>query len=155
MQLDRTDRRIVAALMADATITTAKLAEMVGLSPTPCWKRVQRLQEQGVILGRVALVAPEKLGFALCIFAEVEAPEQTSAWRRAFGKAVAEIPEVIEAHRVAGGFDYMLRIVARDVAHYDEICRRLADAIPLRNITSLFVLENVKRAGALPMDLKE
>ena len=152
MELDRIDRKIVAALMADATVPLARLADMVGLSQTPCWKRVRKLQDSGVIRGRVAVVDPERLGLGLTVFAGVSAPEQSAAWDARFEDIVDSLPEVMEAYQLAGSHDYVLRIVVRDMGEFERIRRRITEAIPVRDITANFALKRLKAHSVLPID---
>jgi len=151
MELDQIDRKIVARLMADATIPVARLAAEVGLSQTPCWKRVQKLTAGGVIRARVALVDPEQLGLDLTVFAVLEAPEASEDWHRRFAEVVADIPEIMEVHRLAARIDYMLRVVVRDMAGFDRVSRRLTEALPVRALRTQFVSERVKESRVLPM----
>lgn len=149
--LDRIDRRIVIELQRDATVPLARLAERVGLSQTPCWKRVQRLEETGVLTRRVALADAGKLGLGLTAFVTITAPDPGPAWRAAFAAAVATLPGVVEAWRVAGGADYVLKVVAADLAAFDAIFARLADAVELRAASSQFATERVAFTTALPL----
>src|SRR5690606_34402517 len=105
-KLDLIDRKILAELMRDATLSVAQIADRVGLSQTPCWKRIQKLEAAGIITGRVALVDPERIGFGLTVFVGVEAPDHGSAWRQSFAEAVAKIPAILEVYRMAGDTDY-------------------------------------------------
>lgn len=146
--LDAIDRKILTALQKDATISLAELADKVGLSQTPCWKRVQKLEASGVILRRVALVAPEKVGLGLSVFVQIETGEHSSAWLNRFASTVSAMPEVIELYRMAGDVDYMLRVVVEDMAAYDGFYKRLIDLFPLKNVTSRFAMERIKLTTA-------
>ncbi len=146
--MDAIDRKILRELQADASISIAELADRVGLSQTPCWKRIQKLEHAGVILGRVALLAPEKLGLGLTVFVSVEAPDHSEAWLRKFAEEVAAMPEVMEFYRMAGDVDYMMRVVVADMAAYDAFYKRLIGAIPLKNVTSRFAMERIKHTTA-------
>lgn len=152
MELDRIDRKIVATLMADATVPLARLANMVGLSQTPCWKRVRRLQETGVIRGRVALVDPERIGLGLTVFASVSAPEQSAEWQGLFEGVLAKMPEVMEAYQLAGSHDYVLRIVVRDMSGFERLRRQITEALPVREISASFALRRLKAQTVLPID---
>ncbi|WP_323041208.1 Lrp/AsnC family transcriptional regulator [Gemmobacter sp.] len=152
--LDLIDRKIVAELMRDATIPVARVADRVGLSQTPCWKRIQKLEAAGILTRRVALADPARLGFGLTVFVGIEAPDHTPEWRDAFAAVVAALPEVMEVHRMAGEIDYLLRISARDMADYDRLYRRLTDAVPIRNLTSHFAMERMKFTTAYPVDTR-
>jgi Lrp/AsnC family transcriptional regulator len=146
--LDAIDRKILRELQADASISIAELADRVGLSQTPCWKRIQKLEAAGVILGRVALLAPEKLGLGLTVFVSVEAPDHSHDWLGKFASAVAAMPEVMEFYRMAGDVDYMLRVVVADMAAYDAFYKKLIGTIPLKNVTSRFAMERIKSTTA-------
>ncbi|MFZ0097946.1 MAG: Lrp/AsnC family transcriptional regulator [Gemmobacter sp.] len=152
--LDLIDRKIVAELMRDATLPVAQIGEKVGLSQTPCWKRIQRLQENGVLTSRVALADPAKLGFGLTIFVGIEAPDHSAEWREGFVRAVNAIPEIMEVYRMAGEMDYLLRIAVADMAAFDTLYKRLTDAVPIKNVTSHFAMERMKFTTAYPVDTR-
>lgn len=149
---DRIDRKILHELMQDATLPVAQLAERVGLSQTPCWKRVQKLEAAGVITGRVALVAPEKIGLGLTVFVEIEAADHTPTWREAFTALMVEFREVVEVHRMAGEVDYLLKVVVADMAAFDAFYLDLTHRLACRNVTSKFSMERMKATTALPID---
>lgn len=153
-ELDLIDRKIVASLMEDASLSVARLAERVGLSQTPCWKRIQRLESSGIITGRVARVDPVKLGLGLTVFVAVEAADHSAEWRTIFQEQLARHPEIIEAHRLAGPTDYLLRVVVRDMPAFDDFYRRLTSTVSMRNVTSHFAMEPVKDKGVLPIDTR-
>ena len=146
--MDAIDRKILRELQVDASISIAELSDRVGLSQTPCWKRVQKLKAAGVILGRVALLAPEKLGLGLTVFVSIEAHDHSDAWLRKFAAAVAAMPEVMEFYRMAGDVNYMLRVVVADMTAYDAFYKRLIGTIPLKNVTSRFAMERIKSTTA-------
>ncbi len=149
--MDRIDLRLLAILQEDCTQSIAAMAEQVGLSQTPCWKRIQRLEADGVITRRVALLQPEALGLGLTVFVSIEAGDHSPAWLARFAAAVADLPEVVEVHRMAGDIDYMLRVVTRDIAAYDGFYKRLITAVPIKNVSSRFSMERVKSTTALPL----
>ncbi len=149
--MDKTDRKLLALLQEDSTLSIAHLAEQVNLSQTPAWKRIQRLEATGVIERRVALLSPEKLGLGLTVFVSIEAGDHSPEWLRRFAEAVSGLPEVVEVHRMAGDIDYMLRVVARDIAAYDLFYKRLIAAVPIKNVSSRFSMERVKFTTALPL----
>ena len=151
-ELDLIDRKIVSELMRDATLPVAQIADRVGLSQTPCWKRIQKLEANGVIERRVALANPQALGVGLCVFVAIEAPDHGPEWRETFANAVAKLPEVMEVWRMAGEMDYLLRVAVSDMASYDLLYRRLTDAVPIRNITSHFAMERIRFSTAYPVD---
>jgi Lrp/AsnC family transcriptional regulator len=149
--MDLIDRKILDLLQADATLSIAEIADRVGLSQTPCWKRIQRLEAQGVIERRVALLNPEKLGLGLTVFVSVETNDHSQAWLAHFAEIVTALPEVLEFYRMAGDVDYMLRVVVPDMAAYDLFYKRLIAAIPLKNVSSRFAMERVKASTMLPI----
>lgn len=150
--LDLIDRKIVAELMRDATLPVAQIADKVGLSQTPCWKRIQKLEAAGILRGRVALADPARIGFGLTVFVGIEAPDHTAAWRESFARATAAIPEIMEVHRMAGEMDYLLRVAVRDMGAFDALYKRLTDAVPIKNVTSHFAMERMKFTTAYPVD---
>jgi Lrp/AsnC family transcriptional regulator len=149
--MDAVDRKILSLLQADSTLSIADLAKQVNLSQTPCWKRLQRLERDGVILGRVALVAPEKLGLGLTVFVSIETGDHSAEWLARFAEAVSAMPEVMDFYRMAGDVDYMLRVAVADMAAYDAFYKRLIGAIPLKNVTSRFAMERIKATTAYPV----
>ena len=153
-QLDLIDRKIVAELMRDATMPIAQIADKAGLSQTPCWKRIQKLEASGVLTGRVALADPGRLGFGLTVFVGVEAPDHSAEWRESFAAAVAAIPEVMEVYRMAGEMDYLLRVAVADMAAFDGLYKRLTDAVAIKNVTSHFAMERLKFTTAYPIDTR-
>ena len=152
--LDLIDRKIVASLMRDATLPVAQIAEKVGLSQTPCWKRIQKLETNGVLTGRVALANPARLGFGLTVFIGIEAPDHSATWRDTFAKAVGQFPEVMEVYRMAGEMDYLLRVSVADMESFDSLYKRLTDAVPIKNLTSHFAMERMKFSTAYPVDTR-
>ncbi len=149
--MDAIDRRILAILQADLTISIAEISEQVHLSPTPCWRRIQRLEQEGVITGRVALVAPEKIGLGLTVFVSIVTGDHSKDWLERFANAVSAMPEVMDIHRMAGDVDYMLRVVVADMAAYDAFYKTLIEAIPLKNVTSRFAMVRLKSTTAYPI----
>ena len=152
--LDLIDRKIVAELMRDATLSIAQIAEKAGLSQTPCWKRIQKLEAAGVLTRRVALTDPTKLGFSLTVFVGIEAPDHSADWRDAFFAATHAIPEIMEVYRMAGEIDYLLRVAVADMTAFDRLYKRLTDAVPIKNVTSHFAMERMKYTTAYPVDTR-
>jgi Lrp/AsnC family transcriptional regulator len=146
--MDAIDRKILTELQRDATLAVAELANRVGLSQTPCWKRVQRLEEEGVILKRVALVSPEKIGLGLTVMVAIETGDHSIEWLTQFAEFVAAQPEVMEVYRMAGDIDYMLRVTVADMAAYDGFYKRLITGAKLKNVTSRFAMERIKSETA-------
>jgi len=153
--MDNTDLKILAILQDDASLSVAEVASRVNLSQTPCWRRIQRLEEQGVIEKRVALLNPESIGLGLSIFVEIETGDHSSAWIERFAEAVAGMPEVMEVYRMAGDVDYLLRIAVGDMAAYDSFYKRLIALVPLKNVTSRFAMERVKSTTAYPLPTQQ
>ena len=149
--MDRTDLKILAILQEDASLPVAEVAARVNLSQTPCWRRIQRLEAQGVIERRVALLNPESVGLGLSVFVEIEAVDHSPDWLNAFAQAVAAMPEVMDVYRMAGDVDYMLRVAVGSMGEFDEFYRRLIAEVPLKNVTSRFAMERVKTTTAYPL----
>jgi Lrp/AsnC family transcriptional regulator len=151
-QLDRTDRKILAIMQEDSSLAVADIAERVGLSQTPCWRRIQRLRADGVIARTVSLVHPEAVGLGLTVFITIEALDHSPDWLDRFTAAVSAMPEVMEVHRMAGDIDYLLRVAVADMAAFDAFYRDLIKAVPLKNVSSHFAMERVKATTAYPID---
>lgn len=149
--MDVTDRKILAILQEDASLPVAEVANRVNLSQTPCWRRIQRLEENGIIARRVALADPDKIGFGLSVFVEIETGDHSAAWLDGFASAVLAMPEVMEVYRMAGDVDYLLRIAVTSMADYDRFYRQLIATVPLKNVTSRFAMERVKFTTAYPV----
>lgn len=150
-RLDTIDRKILTVLQEDASLSVAEIGDRVGLSSTPCWKRIQRLEADGVVLRRVALVDQNKIGLGLSVFVSVESADHSDAWLKRFADAVSAMPEVMEFYRMAGDVDYMLRVVIPDMQSYDVFYKKLIHAAPLKNVTSRFAMEKIKSITALPV----
>lgn len=150
-QLDSIDWAILRELQADASLPVHEVGERVGLSHNACWRRIRRLEDSGVIARRVALLDAEKLGLATTVFVAIRTGRHDPAWLEAFSRGVGAIEEVIECHRMAGDVDYLLKLVVRDIAHYDRIYRKLIAAVPdLADVSSSFSMEKLKSTTALP-----
>lgn len=149
--LDSVDRRILRELQKDETVPIAELAQIVGLSQTPCWKRVKRLTDAGVILGRVALLDRQKLDLGLAVFVSVRTNRHDQEWLDAFAGAAAAMPEVVEFYRLSGDTDYLLKVLVKDIAAYDVFYRRLISAVPLSDVSSAFAMEQIKSTTAVPV----
>lgn len=149
--MDATDRKILEILQRDASATVAEIGRAIGLSPTPCWKRIQKLEADGVILKRVALLARDKLGLGVTVQVFLQAGDHAPDVVAAFVDKVCIMPEVIDFHRLAGDFDFALRVVATDVRHYDAIYQRLTSMMALRRVSSYFELAQLKSETALPL----
>jgi Lrp/AsnC family transcriptional regulator len=150
-EMDAIDKKILDLLQRDATISIAEIGQRVGLSQTPCWKRIQRLEAEGVIRGRVALLDAERIGLGLTVFVSIETGEHSRDWLSGFAEKVLAMPEVTEFHRMAGDVDYLLRVVVRDMKHYDIFYQGLIGTAPLKNVTSRFAMEQIKSTTVLPI----
>ena len=149
--MDLIDRKILGLLQQDASLSVAEIGSRVGLSSTPCWKRIQRLEAEGVIQKRVAIIDQDKLGLGVTVFVSVETEDHSGEWLTGFAKLVGAMPEVLEFYRMAGDVDYMLRVVVPDIAGYDAFYKRLIAAVPLKNVTSRLAMEKIKSTTALPI----
>jgi len=149
-EIDRLDREILRLISADASLSLAEIAAEVGLTPTPCWKRIRRMEETGIILRRVAVIDPAKIGLPVSVFVEVETADHSGEWLQQFGNVVGSMPEIIDAWRMSGDVDYLLHVVVPDIAAYDDFYRRLISQVKLRNVSSRFSMERLK-AAPLPV----
>lgn len=149
--MDKKDRDILRMIQSDAGLSMSDVAEQTALSKTAVWRRVRDLEQRGVIKARVSVLDPEALGFSLMIFAFVRTNQHSDTWFSKFELAVDSIPEILEFHRTSGDIDYLLRVVARDMRHYDEIYKRLIRKVDFADISSTFVMETFKSGTALPI----
>ena len=150
--MDAIDRKILAVVQEDASLSVAEIGQRVGLSSTPCWKRLQRLETDGVITRRVALIDPEKIGLGITVFVSIETGDHSQDWLKRFAETVSAMPEVMEFYRMAGDVDYMLRVVVHDMQSYDTFYKKLIATVPLKNVTSRFAMERIKSTTALPIE---
>jgi Lrp/AsnC family transcriptional regulator len=149
--MDEIDRKLLHILQEDATLPVADMADRVGLSATPCWRRIQKLEQSGVIQRRVALLDPDRVGAALTVFVAIEAGEHSPDWLARFSAGVSAMPEVMEVYRMAGDIDYLLRVVVFDMTAFDLFYKRLIAVAPLKNVTSRFAMERIRTTTALPL----
>jgi Lrp/AsnC family transcriptional regulator len=149
--MDSIDRKILGILQEDASMSIGDIAKQVNLSQTPCWRRIQKLTETGIITKRVALVDPDAIGLGLTVFVEIESGDHSKEWLDRFTAAVTEMPEVMEIYRMAGDVDYLLRITVPNMAAVDTFYQRLISLVPLKNVTSRFAMERVKYTTAYPV----
>ena len=149
--MDAIDRKILAVLQENAALSVAEIGSRVGLSSTPCWKRIQRLEADGVVQKRVALVDQDKIGLGVTVFVSIETGDHSQDWLDRFAKVVGAMPEVMEFYRMAGDVDYMLRVVVADMPSYDIFYKKLIATVPLKNVTSRFAMEKIKSVTALPV----
>jgi Lrp/AsnC family transcriptional regulator len=149
--MDSIDRKILGILQEDASVSIGDIAKQVNLSQTPCWRRIQKLAETGIITKRVALVDPDAIGLGLTVFVEIESGDHSREWLDRFTAAITEMPEVMEIYRMAGDVDYLLRITVPNMAAVDTFYQRLISMVPLKNVTSRFAMERVKYTTAYPL----
>lgn len=150
--MDKFDRAILQALQQDASLPVAELADRIGLTSTPCWRRIQRLEAKGYIRKRVALLAPERLNVGVTVFVSIRTNQHNLKWLQSFHKLIASIPEVIEFYRMAGVTDYLLRVVVPDIAAYDRVYKRIINGTDLGDVSSAFAMEQIKYTTELPLD---
>jgi Lrp/AsnC family transcriptional regulator len=151
--MDAIDRKILAVMQEDASLSVAEIGQRVGLSSTPCWKRMQRLETDGVITRRVALIDPDKVGLGITVFVSIETGDHSQQWLSKFADVASAMPEVMEFYRMAGDVDYMLRVVVHDMQSYDTFYKKLIATVPLKNVTSRFAMERIKSTTALPINV--
>ena len=151
--LDKYDYAILSALQSDASLSIAQLAEKIGLSSTPCWKRLKRLEEEGHIESRVTLVNRRKVGLPVTVFVSVRTGDHDEKWLKNFAAAVIGLPEVLEFHRMNGDVDYLLKVVTTDIDGYDRFYKKLIKAARLSGVSSAFSMEQIKYSTALPLEL--
>jgi len=150
--MDFTDKAILSILQRDSATPVSDIAEAVGLSSTPCWRRIKKLEDDGVIRKRVVLANKEALGLSLTAFISVKTAHHTEAWLKKFAEVIRRIPEVVEVHRMSGEIDYLLKVVVPDMAHYDRVYKRLISASEFSDVTSTFSMEVLKETTELPVD---
>jgi len=150
--LDRIDRKILAILQEDSTIPVAEIGKRVGLSTTPCWRRIQKLEEEGVIQRRVALLDPKKVKAGVTVFVAIRTNQHAEDWLEKFADAVTDLPEVVEFYRMSGEVDYLLRVVVPDIERYDSFYKKLISRVALTDVSSSFAMEQIKFTTALPLE---
>ena len=149
--MDRIDRRILQYIQEDATLTTAEIADRVGLTTTPCWRRIQRLEVAGIIRKHVALLDRDQLNLGVDVFVAIKTNQHNAKWFASFSKAVREFPEVVEFYRMSGEIDYLMRVVVPDIAAYDDFYKRLIAKADITDVSSSFAMERIKYTTALPL----
>ena len=151
VRLDEVDRKILSLLQQDASLSLDQIADRVGASKTPVWNRIRKLREAGVIRRQVAILDPEALGLEACFFVLIRTSEHDKAWAAKFLQALRERPEVIEAHRLAGDIDYILKVQVRNARAYDSFYQALISEVRIYNVTALLSMEEIKSTVALPL----
>ena len=151
-KLDRIDRQILAIIQSDASLPIQRVADKVGLSVNPCWRRIRQMEAAGVIQGRVALVDPAKIGLGLTVYVRVKTREHSADWARTLNEVIAAMPEILECHRIGGDVDYLLKVVVEDMAGYDRTYKELIERLPsLADVSALFSMERLKSVTGLPI----
>lgn len=150
--MDKLDKKILGLLQKDAGLTAQDIADRVGLSKAPCWRRIQRLQESGVIRQTVALLDARKLNVGTTVFVTIKAASHSASWFERFVKVVRDMPEVTELHRMSGDVDYLLRVVVPDIEAYDRVYKKLIASLEMLDVSASFSLETIKSTTALPLD---
>ena len=152
MPLDRFDKRILEIIQRTGDLPLAEIAERVGLSKNPCWRRIQKMQESGLIRKKVALLDASSLNVGVTVFVNVRTNQHTADWLQQFSSAVADIPEIVELYRMSGDVDYILKVVVPDVAAFDRVYKALISRVDLFDVSSYFAMEELKNTTALPLD---
>lgn len=151
VKLDAFDLRILALLQEDASKPLAEIADAVGLSPTPCWRRIQKLEAEGYIRQRVALLDRDKLKAGVTVFIAVKTARHSMEWLERFHAAVHDLPEIVDFYRMSGDIDYLLKAYVCDIAAYDALYKKLIARIELSDVTSMFAMEELKSTTAIPL----
>lgn len=149
--MDAIDKKILGLLQRDSATPINEIANAVGLSQTPCWRRIKKLEEDGIIAKRVALIDPVEVSLNLTAFVAVRTAQHTDRWLSHFANEVAKIPEIMEIHRMTGDIDYLLKVVCRDMVHYDGVYKRLISSIEFSDVSSTFSMERIKETTELPL----
>jgi Lrp/AsnC family transcriptional regulator len=152
VNIDRIDKEILRIIQQDAALTTAEVAEQVGLTTTPCWRRIQRMQDSGIIIKKVTLLRPEKLNLMLTVFVNVKVAKHDSSWLKKFAEHTQAFEEVVEFYRLSGVFDYMLKVLVCDMQGYDHFYKRFISGIEFSEVTSSFAMEKIKNQTAIPLN---
>lgn len=153
--MDRTDRKILKLLQEDATLPVADIARKVGLSTTPCWRRIQKMEEDKVIEARVAIINPAAVNVGVTVFVSVKTDKHNTEWLKRFSEVISRMPEVVGFYRMSGQIDYLLKVVVPDIASYDEVYKRLVSEIEIEDVSSAFAMERIKDTVELPLDYME
>ena len=153
--MDKIDIHILELIQKDASLPVADIARKVGLSVTPCWRRIQKMEEDGIITKRVALLDPQKIGMGMSVFVGIKTDQHNAQWLGEFANAISAFPEVVEFYRMSGEVDYMLRVVVPDMAAYDVFYKKLIGQVGLKDVSSSFAMEQIKNITALPLPAKD
>jgi len=149
--MDKLDKAILSLLQQSSDISVNDIAEQVGLTATPCWRRIQKLEADGIITKRVALLKARSLGLTMTVFVQVKAARHDGKWLAAFAEHASSFEEVVEFYRMSGEFDYLLKVLVTDMDSFDHFYKRLVSGIDLNDVTSSFAMEQLKYTTALPL----
>lgn len=149
--MDQIDQEIVRLLQADAGMSAREVAEAVGLTAAPCWRRIQNLEKGGIIRGRVALVDRTAVNLGVMALVQIRTNDHSRRWLESFQAAIIDVPEIVEAHRTSGEIDYILKVVVPDIEAYDAFYKRLIEVVDLYDVRTVFVMEEMKSTTALPL----
>ena len=149
--IDSLDRAILSELQQDCSRSVQDIGDAVGLSQSPCWKRIRRLEDSGILQKRVALLDPAKVGLGVTVFVTIRTNQHNEEWLDRFAAAIADIPEVIEIYRMSGDVDYLMKILASDIEDYDRIYKKLIRSVEMFDVSSSFAMEQLKYTTALPL----
>jgi Lrp/AsnC family transcriptional regulator len=149
--MDKLDAKILDLLQVDGALSAAEIADRIGLSKAPCWRRIQKLQDEGIIRSTVALLDARALNVGTTVFVTLKTGNHSEAWFERFAQAVRDIPEVTEIHRMSGDVDYLIRIVVPDIDAYDVVYKRLISSVEFQDVSASFALETIKSTTALPL----
>ncbi|WP_350333685.1 Lrp/AsnC family transcriptional regulator [Coralliovum pocilloporae] len=150
--IDRLDRKILSILQEDSTVPVAEIGRRIGLSTTPCWRRIQKLEEDGVITGRVALLEPKQVNAHVTAFVAITTSQHSEDWLKRFASTISEFPQVVEFYRMAGQVDYLLRVVVPDIEAYDAFYKKLIAKIDIADVSTTFAMEQIKYTTQLPLE---
>jgi Lrp/AsnC family transcriptional regulator len=149
--MDQLDKKILRVLQEDCTLPISKIANRVGLSASPCWKRIARLREQGIIKKEIAVLSADHIGFGLTVFVSIKTGEHSAEWLERFSQSITQMVEVVELHRMAGDVDYMLKVVVTGMAEFDDFYKKMISVTELNEVTSRFSMETIKETTAFPI----
>jgi len=150
--LDKVDRNILGLLQSDCTMSVADIAKRVGLSTTPCWRRIQRMEEEGVIKQRVAVLDCAAVNVGVNVFVSIRTNTHSAEWLKRFSEIISEFPEVVSFYRMSGDVDYLLQVVVPTIGAYDEFYQRLIGKIEISDVSSSFAMEEIKKTTELPLN---
>lgn len=149
--MDEADKAILRLLQRDVSVSLNEIAEQVGLSTTPCWRRIQQMEAQGIIQKRVALLNADKVGLGMTVFVQVKAGKHDATWLKTFATHASALEEIVEFYRMSGEYDYMLKVVVADMKAFDVFYKKLVAGVELSDVTSSFAMEQIKYTTVLPI----